>query len=94
MVIVLPGWFNTSCCEQFSTRRILNAKAPEPGGLSIWSAEGNRASNRLTNRPATQNRIWIRARPLQRDCAGNSVQDFPADEKADSERAQKSEASP
>jgi hypothetical protein len=29
-----------SCRKQFSTRQILNAKAPEPGGGSSWTAEG------------------------------------------------------
>jgi hypothetical protein len=55
--------------KQFSTRRILNVKLPEPGGGSMWSAEGNRASNTLTRRPATYHRIRIRARPCERDCA-------------------------
>jgi hypothetical protein len=50
-------------------REIPNAKLPEPGGGSMWSAEGNRASNTLTRRPATYNRIRIRAPPCQRDCA-------------------------
>jgi hypothetical protein len=58
-----------SCRKQFSTRRILNAKLPEPGGGSMWSAEGNRASNTLTRRPATYNGIRIGARHCQRVCA-------------------------
>lgn len=45
--------------NQFSPRQILNAKVPEPGGGSIWSAEGNRASNRLTRRLATYHGNWI-----------------------------------
>jgi hypothetical protein len=37
-------------------REFLEAKLPEPGSESIWSAEGNRASKRLTRCPANYNR--------------------------------------
>src|SRR5437773_12163402 len=45
----------------FSVREFLEAKFREPGGGSIWSAEGNRASNRLTRcrRPTIE--PWIHA---------------------------------
>jgi hypothetical protein len=45
-------------------REFLEARFTEPGGESIWSAEGNRASKRLTRSPATYNRaLDSRARP-------------------------------
>jgi len=47
-----------------SVREFLEAKLREPGGGSIWSAEGSRASNRLTRCPATHNRVLdSRAQP-------------------------------
>jgi hypothetical protein len=37
------------------------SKFRELGGGSIWSAEGDRASKRLTRRPTPHNQNWIRA---------------------------------
>ncbi len=34
------GAVGYSCHKQFSARRILKAKFPEPGGGSMWSAAG------------------------------------------------------
>jgi hypothetical protein len=49
------------CRENSFERVILKANSLEPGGGSIWSAEGNRASKRLTRRTATNNRTTIHA---------------------------------
>jgi hypothetical protein len=43
------------CAMNSPVREFLEARLPEPGGESIWSAEGNRASKRLTRCPATNN---------------------------------------
>ncbi len=40
MTFKASGAAGHSCRQQFSTRQILNAKAPEPGGGSTVEAEG------------------------------------------------------
>ena len=40
MTFTASGAAGQSCRKQFSTRQILNAKAPEPGGGSTVEAEG------------------------------------------------------
>jgi len=40
MIFKAFGAAGHSCRKQFSTRQILNAKAPEPGGGSTVEAEG------------------------------------------------------
>src|SRR5277367_850014 len=48
------GASGRSCRKQFSTRRILNAKPPKPGGASRWKPRAYRGTT-LTRRPATYN---------------------------------------
>ena len=40
MTLMASGAAGHSCRKQFTTRQILNAKAPEPGGGSMVEAEG------------------------------------------------------
>src|SRR5580692_12316153 len=62
----------------------------------MWSAEGNKASNTLTRRPATYHRITIRARPCERDCADEqtSVNSMMADTKSNAECHQEPDRRP
>jgi len=58
--------------KQFSTREILNAKAPEPGGASRWKPRAYRGTT-LTRRPATYYENRIRAHMID---SPHSMADF------------------
>ena len=54
--------------ENSLVREILKSKTREPGGVSRWTAEGNRARNILIRCPATYNGTFDSRAQLPRQC--------------------------